>query len=166
MLEIKQRFTIEYEVKKSRFITLLIPVFHQEEISPIIEALKFEYPKANHYCYGFLFGENANNGGYEDVGEQSRKAGFQIFIMLKHYELTNAICVVIRYFGGVKLGAGGLIRAYQNGAKLALENAPLYKRLDASIYQLIFDYEHVGLIDKALLNLNIINKTFEKNITY
>lgn len=166
MLEIKEQFIIEYEVKKSRFITILTPVFKQDEISNIIDNLKLKYPKANHYCFGFLIGDTANNGGYDDDGEPSRTAGLPIFNMLKHYELTNALCVVIRYFGGIKLGAGGLIRAYQNAAKLALDNAFLYNRIDASIYEINFSYEHIGLIDKTLLDLNIINKSFEKEVTY
>lgn len=166
MLEIKDRFTIEYEVKRSRFIAILIPVLKSDEIVNIIEELKITYPKANHYCYGFLIGANANNGGYDDDGEPSRTAGLPIFNMLKHYELTNTLCVVVRYFGGIKLGAGGLIRAYQNAAKLALENAPLFRRIDAEIYRIEFSYEHLGLVDKTLMNVNIKEKEFGKNICY
>lgn len=166
MLEIKESFENIYEIKKSRFIAVLKPLYHQSELSNIVDELKEKYPKANHYCYAYLIGDNANNGGYDDDGEPSRTAGLPILNALQNFGITNVACIVIRYFGGIKLGAGGLIRAYQNAAKEVLDVSEVFKRSKVKTYKIVFSYEHQTFVDKTLAELNITNRFYDEKITY
>ena len=166
MLEIKESFENILEIKKSRFIAVLRPLYHQSDLINIIDELKEKYPKANHYCHAYLIGDNANNGGYDDDGEPNRTAGLPILNALQNFGITNVVCVVIRYFGGIKLGAGGLIRAYQNAAKEVLDISEVYKRNKVKTYRIVFSYEHQTFVDKTLSELNIIDRNYDEKITY
>ncbi|MGY6171862.1 YigZ family protein [Candidatus Mycoplasma pogonae] len=115
---------MELIVKKSTFISHLYLIKDKKEIKLIIEKLNTEYKKANHICYAYLLLDENNHemAGFHDAGEPKGTAGMQIYNLLRLKKLNNVLVVVIRYFGGIKLGGGGLSRAYRESAALAIEN--------------------------------------------
>lgn len=123
----------EYVVKKSRFIARVVPVQSREEVKLAVKQSREDYPDAGHHCWAYLLGkpEDASNAGMNDDGEPAGTAGRPILNILQHGHLGDILVIVIRYFGGIKLGAGGLVRAYGTATQLALQDAPskLYQRL-------------------------------------
>jgi len=130
-----------YKEKGSKFIAFAYPIFSEEEFKEKLQALKKEYHDARHHCYGFKIGLSDNEYRYSDDGEPSNSAGSPIYGQIKSFELTNIAIIVIRYFGGTKLGVGGLITAYREAAKDALNNAKIITRTVDNIYELQFGYE-------------------------
>lgn len=108
----------EIIIKKSRFITKLYYIEDVNKVNDIINELKKEYKKCTHICYSYIIGPNAKA---VDDGEPSGTAGKPILNVLQKKDMTNVLCVVIRYFGGIKLGAGGLVRAYTKSASEAIK---------------------------------------------
>lgn len=119
---LKEPVCSEIEVKKSRFLAWVEPVADRETARARIAALRQAYPEARHLCFAFYAG---GDSGMSDDGEPSGTAGRPIFNVLHHKALVNVLAVVVRYFGGVKLGAGGLARAYGGAVSLAMESAEL-----------------------------------------
>ncbi|TXS95254.1 YigZ family protein [Parahaliea maris] len=112
--------------KKSRFIARIVPVASREEVNEAVAAARDDYPDARHHCWAYLLGQprDARSAGMSDDGEPAGTAGKPILNVLQHGHLGDVLIVVIRYFGGIKLGAGGLVRAYSAAAQQALEAAP------------------------------------------
>ena len=113
----------ELVVQKSRFIGYAAPVQSQEDALDYIKLIKEKHRDARHHCYAYIIGQNAGIMRYQDDGEPSGTAGQPIMEVLKQRELVNCCCVVVRYFGGVLLGTGGLTRAYSKGCAIAVEAA-------------------------------------------
>lgn len=113
----------EIEVKRSQFITFIAHTPSIASAKSFINGLKQQFPDARHHCYGYIAGapDNSNSYGFSDDNEPSGTAGMPIFTHLKHSNLGEITLVVVRYFGGTKLGTGGLARAYSAAAKSALE---------------------------------------------
>jgi uncharacterized YigZ family protein len=130
-----------YKDKGSKFTGFAIPVFSDAEFKEQMARIKKEHPDSGHYCYGFRIGVENKLYRYSDDGEPSSTAGKPIFGQIQSYELTNIMIVVTRYFGGTKLGVGGLISAYRAAAKAALENAKIIHRTVDNRYQIQFGYE-------------------------
>lgn len=115
--------SFEIIIKKSRFISYVFPIKDKNEIKPIIAELAKENKKARHICYAYrLIIDGVENAGFNDDGEPKHTAGKPIYDILRIKELDNVLVVVIRYFGGIMLGAGGLTRAYRESAKIAIED--------------------------------------------
>ncbi len=112
---------VEEEIKKSRFICFMKRVTSEEEARNFINAIKKEHYKANHNCSAFILGENMEIKRSSDDGEPSGTAGVPMLTVLENHGLTNVVAVVTRYFGGIKLGAGGLIRAYAGAVAKAVK---------------------------------------------
>lgn len=112
MYTITQPITKEYIIKKSRFLCTLMPVSSIEEANIQLSHIKTQYSDANHNCYSYIIGQTGEIAKSSDDGEPAKTAGVVIYQALQNKEMTNILCVVTRYFGGIKLGAGGLIRAY------------------------------------------------------
>ena len=119
---LKMDGTVEEEIKKSRFICHAKRVYNEQEARDFITAIKKEHYKATHNCSAFIIGENSDLKRTSDDGEPSGTAGVPMLGVLEHHELTNICVVVTRYFGGIKLGAGGLIRAYAGSVALAVKD--------------------------------------------
>ena len=115
---IKELAKSEIEVKKSRFIGLVFPISDVLEVKKYLDQVKKEYKGANHYCYAY---RTPSFEKYDDDKEPSKTAGYPLLELLTKKDLTNVLAIVIRYFGGIKLGAGGLIRSYQKALKEALD---------------------------------------------
>ena len=137
-----------YEIQKSKFITHLRHVDSEEEARAFIQAMKKKYFDARHNCSAYVLGENADKQKSNDDGEPGGTGGNPILEVIKKNGLTNVVVVVTRYFGGIKLGAGGLIRAYSHAAVLGIEAATIlamtpFIKLDASVsYDLLATVEH------------------------
>ena len=124
MKSINQNVESIYLIQKSKFITKMIKVHSNNEIEPILNKLKIQYPNATHYCYAYIID---NIKRFSDDGEPSGTAGLPILNVLDNNQLNYILCVVIRYFGGIKLGAGGLVRAYTKSVTNCLELADIYE---------------------------------------
>jgi uncharacterized YigZ family protein len=129
-----------YKEKGSKFIAIAIPVDSSDDVKLQLEQLRKRYHDARHHCYAYRLGEEPYEVRYNDDGEPSGTAGKPIFGQIQSFELTNVLIVVIRYFGGVKLGIGGLIQAYRSAAKDALENGKVITKTWKSLLEIRFDY--------------------------
>lgn len=123
-------FESEYIVKKSRFIARIVPVGSREEVNAAVQQARQDYPDARHHCWAYLLGKpvDAAGAGMSDDGEPAGTAGKPILNVLQHGQMGDVLVVVIRYFGGIKLGAGGLVRAYSATTGQALDEAPAITR--------------------------------------
>ncbi|MCY1633591.1 YigZ family protein [Marinifilum sp. D737] len=129
-----------YKEKGSKFITYVYPVSTEEEIKEHIAKLKKEYYDARHHCYAYMLGADKKNFRANDDGEPSSTAGKPILGQILSNDLTNILIVVVRYFGGTKLGASGLIHAYKTAAADAISNAEILDKTVNDIYDIHFDY--------------------------
>lgn len=162
MKTIKEKVIHELIIKNSRFITILYPL-NDNNINTIINNLKEEYPKATHYCYAYIYG---NDKGCSDDGEPSRTAGFPMLNVLEKEELNNILAVTIRYFGGIKLGAGGLVRAYTKSITESLKEITLIELIEGYKIQIEFPYSEEKQINYLLGNSTILNKEYKENTIY
>ena len=162
MKAIKENIISEIEIKNSRFITLLIKI-NNPDISNILNEIKTSYPKATHYCYGYIYNEIEKSS---DDGEPSGTAGLPILNVIKKENLNNILVVVVRYFGGIKLGAGGLVRAYTKSVTEALKNINQVELIKGKKVELEFNYNDEKQINYILNNSKIIDKTYNKTIKY
>ncbi len=157
----------EIEIKKSRFISVACPVNDESEIQDLLKTLKKDYEGASHYTYAYTLGDKGNIQKASDDGEPTRTAGFPILEVISKNNLTNIIIVVIRYFGGTKLGAGGLIRAYSSSASEVIKLVTLTKKITTYECAVTCNYDHLGNIDKYLReNTNLIRVVYDKEITF
>lgn len=163
MKTIKDNKTTEYTIQKSKFITELIQVHNKEEINLLLDKVKSTYPGANHYCYAYIIDQEKR---CSDDGEPSKTAGMPMLNVLESNDLNHILCIVIRYFGGIKLGAGGLVRAYTKAVTSALEQNSLVEMIKGYEMKLKFSYDTLKQIDYLLKNVLITNKEFQENITY
>jgi uncharacterized YigZ family protein len=145
----------EQEIKKSRFICSLKRVTSEEEAKAFILALKKEHWKANHHCSAFVIGENNEIQRSSDDGEPSGTAGVPMLDVLKKNELINVVAVVTRYFGGTKLGAGGLIRAYTSAVVTALKEIGIVEGTLHQTLYLTIDYPQLGKLQNHLEHQDI-----------
>lgn len=152
----------QIEIDKSIFISFIEPIHSLSDMDVILKRVKKEYPKATHYCSAYVF---ENSQGSNDDGEPSKTAGVPILEILNHHQLTNCFAVVVRYFGGIKLGAGGLIRAYAKATKEALNDAKLSKKVTKTIYEVVFTYEKISKIDLLFESL-ITDKVYLEDCIY
>lgn len=155
--------TNELIIKNSKFITVLKQINDNTDVNSIIDNIKKEYPKATHYCYGYI---TENKKKSSDDGEPGGTAGTPILNVLEKEDIINILVIVIRYFGGIKLGAGGLVRAYSKSVKEALSNTKLIELTTGYKVEIIFDYNNKKDIDYKLKNYEIINEEYLDKIKY
>lgn len=141
----------EILINKSRFIGYSKPINTEDEAIEFVEKIKEKHKDATHNVYAYVIGENSNIQRYSDDGEPSGTAGIPILEVLKKEELRNTVVVVTRYFGGVKLGAGGLIRAYIKGAKVGLDESKIVEKVLHSRIKFKIDYTLYGKVENELL---------------
>ena len=155
----------EIIIKKSRFITKLYYIEDVNKVNDIINELKKEYKKCTHICYSYIIGQNAKA---VDDGEPSGTAGKPILNVLQKKDMTNVLCVVIRYFGGIKLGAGGLVRAYSKSVMEAVGEAEIVEIEEYDVYQITFEYSNIKTADAEVRNnqLTTINKYYTDKVSY
>ena len=163
MYSIKESIENTIIIKKSKFITKLIKVNSIDEVNKYLEEIKKEFKDSTHICYAYIV-----NGQEKcvDDGEPSGTAGLPILNILKKNNLTNVLAIVIRYFGGIKLGAGGLVRAYSNSVNDTLKLTEIIELEEGYLVELDFSYDQVKLVDYILNDKTIINKEYNDNIVY
>ena len=163
MYTIKENSKYELIIKNSRFITLLYKVSSWSDALDILDKVREEYPDATHYCYGFIADEVER---CSDDGEPSGTAGMPILKVLKANNLNYILGIVIRYFGGIKLGAAGLIRAYSKGVANAIKENQLKELVKGINLEITFNWENLKQIDYLLKDVKINEKTFLDSIKY
>ena len=163
MYSIKENIENTIIIKKSKFITKIYRINTVDEINIILTNLKNEYKDSTHICYAYTI--DSKEKCFDD-GEPSGTAGLPILNVLKKNNLTNILAVVIRYFGGIKLGAGGLTRAYSNSVNDTLKLTEKIELEKGYLVEIEFNYDNLKLIDYMLNDKKIIDKKYESNIIY
>lgn len=156
---------ILFKEKKSKFIAYAFPLDTEEEVKRLLSELKIKYPDANHHCYAYCLGKDRAKHRINDDGEPRNTAGMPIYNQILSFNLSDVLVVVIRYFGGTKLGVGGLIKAYKESAKLVLEASKRTEKLIISKFKLKFEYPTMNTIMRFIKenDLEIISQTMDEN---
>ena len=164
-MRLKEEYREMTIINKSKFIACVFPCRNEEEARTYIEQIKKEYRDASHVCTAYMVGENNQIQRSSDNKEPAGTAGVPMLESIKKSGLDGVCACVVRYFGGVKLGAGGLIRAYSGSVSQALANAPKVEEKEASVYELIYPYELSKSLEGWLFR-NTISPTFtyEENV--
>lgn len=146
-----------YKEKGSKFFSYAYPVSSEEEITSLLDELKATHRNARHWCYAWQLGAEQPSYRVNDDGEPRNSAGMPIYGQIQSFDLTNVLIVVVRYFGGIKLGIGGLIKAYKTAAQMALEKASITERTIDIVYELEFEYALMNTVMRVIKenNLNI-----------
>ena len=156
-----------FKDKNSKFFGYVFPVKTEDKVKIYIEQLKKQHHSARHWCYAYQLGikENQYQFRVNDDGEPNNSAGMPIYGQIQSFEVTNILIVVVRYFGGVKLGVGGLISAYKTAAQMALENSKIITKTINQEIQLKFEYKDMNKVMRVIKekNLKITNQTLELN---
>lgn len=156
---------IEHEIviNKSQFICLLIKVNSEDDVKNSLKNIKEKYKDATHVCYSYII-DNVKR--FNDDGEPGGTAGMPILNVLENNHLNHILAVVVRYFGGIKLGAGGLVRAYSKSVSETLNKSIITKLLFGKKITIRFSYDKIKLIDNILKDVTISNKLFNELISY
>lgn len=155
--------TFEITIKNSKFIGIIKHVESKDDIRNILKDLKDKYNNATHYCYAFTL---INDKGFSDDGEPNKTAGVPILKVIESEDLVNVLVVVIRYFGGIKLGPGGLIRAYSNTCKEVINKSTLVELIKGIEASITFNYSKEKEINYLLKDSIIKSKSYEETCTY
>ena len=149
--------------KNSKFFGYAFPVTSEEEVKEILDRLRKEHFSARHWCYAYQIGTEKIQYRANDDGEPNNSAGMPIYGQIQSFEVTNVLIVVVRYFGGVKLGVGGLISAYKIAAQMALENAPIVEKTINKHFVISFGYAHMNKVMRIIKekNLQIVSQKME-----
>lgn len=152
-----------FKDKNSKFFGYTFPVFNEDEIKAHLDTLKKEHHAARHWCYAYQIGTEKIAYRANDDGEPSNSAGMPIYGQIQSFNITNVLIVVVRYFGGVKLGVGGLINAYRTAAQMSLEAAIIIKKTINIDYLISFDYKNMNTVMRVIKEkkLNITNQKLE-----
>ena len=154
----------ELIINKSSFITYLKNVTTVEDAKDYIAKIKIFHPEATHHVTAYTVGKTGEYGHSSDDGEPSGTAGLPVLDVFRKNDITNFVCVVVRYFGGVKLGAGGLIRAYSKSASSALALTPIIPIVEYGSFTISFDYSLYDLLENRLKNYEIIERSFSHQV--
>ncbi|MBD3889760.1 IMPACT family protein [Olleya marilimosa] len=152
-----------FKDKNSKFFGYAFPVKTEEAVKQHIEDLKKQHHQARHWCYAYQIGTETITYRANDDGEPNNSAGMPIYGQIQSFDVTNVLIVVVRYFGGVKLGVGGLINAYKTGAQMALEASKIVTRTINIEYLISFDYKNMNKVMRVIKekNLKVINQKLE-----
>ena len=156
---------ILYKEKNSKFFGFAFPVTSEIEVKTYLENLKAEHFSARHWCYAYQIGTENIKFRANDDGEPSNSAGMPIYGQIQSFDITNVLVVVVRYFGGVKLGVGGLISAYKTTAQLTLEEANIIEKTIDKKFKITFDYKNMNKVMRIIKekNIQIVHQKMELN---
>ena len=165
MKTIKKAIQIEINVKKSQFICSLFPTRTKAESKAIIQKINEQYADATHNCTAYIVSDGE---GFDDDGEPGGTAGKPMINVLRKNELHNVTAIVTRYFGGIKLGAGGLVRAYSKSVMEAIGEAEILEIEEYDVYNLLFEYSDIKIADSEVRNnnLEVIDKNYTDKVSY
>lgn len=166
---LKRAVTARLEIKKSDFIAYAYPVHSREQAMFHVEQLRVQYADARHWCWAYIIGDpdNTTSAGFDDDGEPSGTAGRPILNVLQHKSIGNVIIIVVRYFGGIKLGAGGLTRAYAGSAQAAVDQMSLSPYVPMSRVQILAEFATEAQCRYVVESLNgrIDEVAYSKQVT-
>lgn len=156
---------ILYKEKNSKFFGFAFPVTSEIEVKTHLENLKSEHFSARHWCYAYQIGTENIKFRANDDGEPSNSAGMPIYGQIQSFDITNVLVVVVRYFGGVKLGVGGLISAYKTSAQLTLNEANIIEKTIDKQFKITFDYKNMNKVMRIIKekNIQIVHQKMEMN---
>ena len=154
---------ILFKEKNSKFFGYAFPITSEDEVKILIEPLRKKHFNAVHFCYAYQMGASKIHFRANDDGEPSNSAGMPIYGQIQSYELTNILVVIVRFFGGTKLGVGGLISAYKTAAQMAIEAATIIEKTIDVHYLISFDYKNMNKVMRVIKekNLEIITQKME-----
>lgn len=157
-----------FKDRNSKFFGYAFPVFTEEDIKERLEELRKQHHTARHHCYAWQLGTEKIRFRANDDGEPSNSAGQPIYGQIQSFDVTNVLIVSVRYFGGTKLGVGGLINAYRTSAQLALEASEIVEKTIDIHYKLKFGYDMMNKVQRIIKerNLDIINQKLELDCEY
>ncbi len=152
-----------FKEKNSKFFGYAFPVQSENEVKEILDQLKKQHYTARHWCYAYQIGTKTKIYRANDDGEPNNSAGMPIYGQIQSFDVTNVLVVVVRYFGGVKLGVGGLVTAYKTGAQMALEAAEIVEKTINTHFFIRFDYKNMNKVMRVIKekNLNVVNQVLE-----
>ena len=152
-----------FKDKNSKFFGYAFPVSSEDDVKKHIQLLKKKYHSARHWCYAYQLGTEKIIYRANDDGEPSNSAGQPIYGQIQAFDVTNILVVVVRYFGGVKLGVGGLVNAYRAAAKMALEDSNIVQKTIDQDFEIIFDYKNMNRVMRVIKekNLKIVSQKME-----
>ena len=159
---IKNNYDNEIIIKNSRFICYLVRI-DSINVNDILSNIKSLHPKATHYCYGYIYDDYKKSS---DDGEPGGTAGLPILNVLEKEDINHVLAVVVRYFGGIKLGAGGLVRAYTKSVTETLKTANYSELIGGYKISLSFDYQNEKMVNYILNDSTIITKKYDQEIYY
>ncbi|CEK39414.1 YigZ family protein [Paraclostridium sordellii] len=156
----------EIIIEKSTFIGYAKPISTEEEAVEFINEIKKKHKDATHNVWAYTVGQNMNIQRYSDDGEPQGTAGIPTLEVIKKEDLRDVVVVVTRYFGGIKLGAGGLVRAYTKGAKIGLEAAKIIEKVNYQEVKIKIDYNQLGKVQNEIMNMGYFIKDtiYEDNV--
>ena len=154
-----------YKEKGSKFYGYAFPVKSEEEVKFHLSELRKQHPTAGHFCFAWQMGEEKTRFRSSDDGEPNNSAGMPIYGQIQAFDLSNILVVSVRYFGGTKLGVGGLIQAYKTSAQFTLEGATIVERTIDDYYELTFDYDLMNKVMQIVKEkkLNILQQDLTLN---
>ena len=154
-----------FKDKNSKFFGYAFPVKNEDEVKTHLDTLKKQHHSARHWCYAYQIGFEEPDLIYRanDDGEPNNSAGMPIYGQIQSFEVTNVLIVVVRYFGGVKLGVGGLINAYKTTAQMSLEACKIVTKTINVTFLITFDYKNMNKVMRVIKekNLNIVTQKLE-----
>lgn len=145
-----------FKEKNSKFLGYAYPISSEDEVKPILLGLRKQHPNAVHFCYAYQVGAEQIYYRANDDGEPSGSAGIPIYGQIQSFGITNVLLVIVRYFGGVKLGVGGLISAYKTAAQQTLESASLIEKTIDVSYVARFDYAQLNKVMRVIKEKNLV----------
>jgi uncharacterized YigZ family protein len=145
-----------FKEKNSKFLGYAYPISTEDEVKPILLGLRKQHPNAVHFCYAYQVGAEQIYYRANDDGEPSGSAGIPIYGQIQSFGITNVMLVIVRYFGGVKLGVGGLISAYKTAAQQTLESASLIEKTIDVSYVARFDYAQLNKVMRVIKEKNLV----------
>jgi len=159
---------ILFKDRKSKFYGYAFPVSTEDDIKSLLESLRKKHPNANHVCYAWQLGIEQPKYRANDDGEPNNSAGAPIHGQIQAFELTNVLVAVVRFFGGTKLGVGGLIQAYRETAGLSLQNSVIVEKTLTKEYKLAFEYNQMDSVMTVLkkTNATILEQKMEMSCSF
>lgn len=163
-MRILDEYINEIEINKSRFICFLKRIETDEDAKEYLKSIRRIHPKATHHCSAILISDEVQRSS--DDGEPAGTAGVPMLEVLRKRKMELIVAVVVRYFGGVMLGAGGLIRAYSKSVSTALDNCTIYDVIMLNSYKILFSYEYIDKIEYLLKEELITEKNYDVDVSY
>ena len=157
-----------FKDKNSKFYGFAFPVNNEDQVKNELEKVKKIHPNAGHHCYAYQIGVEDIIYRANDDGEPNNSAGMPIYGQIQSFDITNVLIVVVRYFGGTKLGVSGLINAYRSSAKITIESSEIIEKTVEVYFKIIFDYDMMSKVLRILKekNIEIIQQKLELNCEY